>query len=158
MVAAKAELAKRCPIRPECVGHHCSWRKALPFQQFSRQFQRCGFVARCWISISSTSPSLSTARQRYLCRPPNRTTISSRCQHSSGLGRRRMRPLTNIGPNLRTHRRMLALLTSMPRSASKSSTFRKPKVKRAYSQTLRRSRPVETDGPLTRSVVSSLIG
>jgi len=64
-----------------------------------------------------------------MCRPPTRTAISSRCQQSSVLDRRRMRPAAIIGSNLRTHRRMLSWLTSMRRSVSKSSISCELKVR-----------------------------
>src|SRR3954452_19951208 len=32
-----------------------------------------------WTSTSSTSPSASTARHRYICLPPMRTNTSSKC-------------------------------------------------------------------------------
>src|SRR5918997_3246546 len=42
-----------------------------------------------WTSRSSTSPSLSTARHRYMRWPWMETTISSRCYLLIGLGRSR---------------------------------------------------------------------
>ena len=53
-----------------------------------------------------------------------RTTISSRCHSSWGLGRALRRFLAMADPNFKTHRRIDSLLTSSPLSASKSSTSR----------------------------------
>jgi hypothetical protein len=44
MVTGKAEIAERRAIGPQLVGHYRPRRKALPFQEFSQQFQRSGFV------------------------------------------------------------------------------------------------------------------
>src|SRR5215210_7886715 len=45
-----------------------------------RMSLRAAFVSRlAWTSTSRTSPSASTARQRYIFLPPMRTAISSRC-------------------------------------------------------------------------------
>src|SRR5438128_11208726 len=51
---------------------------------------------------SSTSPSASTARHRYILLPPMETNISSRCQVADGLGRIALRRRAIIGPNTAT--------------------------------------------------------
>ena len=53
---------------------------------------------RLWTSMSSTSPSLSTARHRYICRPAIFTNISSRCQTPLDGPRRRRRRLRDQRP------------------------------------------------------------
>src|SRR5882757_1091066 len=52
--------------------------------------------------MSRTSPSWSTARQRYIRWPAIRTTISSRCQRSLGRGRHRRSRRAIVGPNFNT--------------------------------------------------------
>src|SRR6202030_3077825 len=58
--------------------------------------------------MSRTSPSWSTARQRYIRLPAIRTTISSRCQRSLGRGRRRRSRRAIPGPNFSTQRRTVS--------------------------------------------------
>src|SRR5215204_5364342 len=80
--------------------------------------RRAALVSRlAWTSRSSTSPSLSTARHRYIRRPWIETTILSKCQVPVGLGRSRRRLRANMGPTFRTQRRTVSYEVSMPRSA-----------------------------------------
>jgi hypothetical protein len=62
-------------------------------------------VSECWRTesknddVSRTSPSWSTARQRYIRSPAIRTTSSCRCQRLLGRGRRRRSRRAITGPN-----------------------------------------------------------
>src|SRR5436190_7411922 len=62
--------------------------------------------------MSSTSPSLSTARHIQSRLPPIRATISSRCQREVGRGLRFRSSRAKSGPNLRTQRLTAAYKTS----------------------------------------------
>ena len=90
-----------------------------------------------WTRISRTSPFWSIARHRYIQRPPIETYISSRCHCGCARGRPCRNPLAIGGPNLFTPRRTVSYDTSTPRSAMSSSTSRKLRLNRAYSQTVR---------------------
>lgn len=78
--------------------HACERRDCRPVLQT--------FLSRrCRISRSSTSLSSSTAHHRYMCFPPIRTTISSKCHQDVGLPRPWHSRRAQATPNLPTHRR-----------------------------------------------------
>jgi hypothetical protein len=120
----EANFAKRRSVGSEFVGDDYRRNEALTSKQFPQRPQRPGLVALGLDRISRTSPSLSTARHMYICRPAIETIISSSCHRLWGLGRIARKFLAIIGPNLRTHRRIDSLLTISPSSAKRSSTSR----------------------------------
>src|SRR5258708_3201845 len=83
-----------------------------------------GVVGLGWTKDSRIAVWLWRARHMYMRRHAIEKTISSRCHWSCGIGRPRRRLHAISGPNFSTHRRMVSLLISNPRSASKSSTSR----------------------------------
>jgi hypothetical protein len=99
---------------------------------FRSSFSAACLFRRFWTSTSSTSPSSSTARHRYIRRPRIRTTISSKRHRPVGDDRRRRRLAAINGPNFITQQRTASRLASIPRCASSSSTSRMLSVKRKY--------------------------
>ena len=98
--------------------------KPCVFRSFRISFNAAALLRFDWIKKSKTSPSLSTARHRYIRLPRIETNISSRCHRSLGLGLHLRIRWAYRRPNFRTHRRIVSLETSIPRSASSSSTSR----------------------------------
>jgi hypothetical protein len=82
--------------------------------------------------MSSTTPSLSTARHSQRFSPPIFTTISSMIQQPAGRGCRQPRLLAKRGPNLIVHLRTVSPLTSTPHSAKEllkvPDAGRKPEI------------------------------
>ena len=108
MVGAQADLLEGSPVRAQLVGRHPGRSEAVLSEQLTDELPAAALFRRLWIRTSSTSPSSSTARHRYIRLPLIRTTISSRCQRELGLHRscRKFRAIT--GPNLPTQRRIVS--------------------------------------------------
>ena len=81
-----AELARRGAIGRQAVSDDCLRMDALALQRFRRNLNAFRLFRRFCTSISRTSPSSSTARQRYILWPVILTTISPRCQRLVGPG------------------------------------------------------------------------
>jgi hypothetical protein len=113
--AARAFHATPNPPKMDSVSHRRLIQLSFRTSTFEAAVSRLG-----WTSRSSTSPSRSTARHRYMRRSWIETTISSKCQVPDGLGRSRRRLRANMGPSFRTQRRTISWEVSIPRSARSS--------------------------------------
>lgn len=100
------------------------------FRSLRMKRRAAALSRRLWTNTSRTSPSLLTARQRYICRPAIFTNISPRCQLRADGPRQRRKCLAISGPKRATQTRTVAQVTRMPRSASSSSTSRRLRVNR----------------------------
>ena len=117
-------------VRTQSVRNNAFRHAALVLGQFLQQFQSSALLRRCYTRTSRTSPSLSTARHIYIRWPFIRTTISSRCHTGSARPRRRQMLAAMAGPTWLAQHRSVSYVTSIPRSASRSSTSRRLSVKR----------------------------
>ncbi len=126
----------RCRIRRLGKGHLTAARTVRPPGTSSDRATQQTPLA-CWknrrvaalsrrvdANTSMTCPNWSTARYRYTHRPATRTQVSSTCQRSPTRYRPNRAASTNSGAKRRTHRWIVTWSTSMPRSASNSSTSR----------------------------------
>lgn len=110
-------------------------REALLLQEFSQRSPRRSSAA------SALNQEVKHLAFVVDCPPPpvfpatDLMTISSRCQRALARRRLRRRLRAISRPNFRNQRRTVSFDTSMPRTASRSSTSRNDSVNRAQSQT-----------------------
>ena len=88
---AQAQLREGSAVGTELVGRDLGRSEALLLEQLAHELSGRRLVPAALDEDSSTSPSSSTARHRYICCPRCGPTISSRCQRKLGLRRRRRR-------------------------------------------------------------------
>ena len=108
MLGAQADLLERSAIRAQFVGRSPGGGEPCFLSSLQMSLHAAALFRRRWIRTSSTSPSSSTARHRYICRPLIRTTISSKCQRELGFARSCRRFRAIAGPNLPTQRQIVS--------------------------------------------------
>ena len=86
MRAGQLQLPERRAVGAQLVGYQQFRHKPLLSESLPISRNAARLLRRLWTSISRTSPSWSTARQRYIRLPAIRTTISSRCHPISSAG------------------------------------------------------------------------
>src|SRR6202162_5937313 len=80
VLSREPDRAERCRIGSQPIGHTRLGAKPCFLSNFTMSFFAAWAFRLRWTRKSSTSPSLSTARQSQYLPPPIEITISSRCQ------------------------------------------------------------------------------
>jgi len=134
MMSLDPEIAGGGAIGPQVIRDHQIGNEAIFLQKFAHQF----LARQACFRLDWTSRSrLHLLRRRRATDRPcgQRFQIDFvKMQIVSGLGRRWRKSAAIIGPKWFTQRRIVSYETAIPRSANKSSTSRKLKVNRRYSQ------------------------
>ncbi len=106
------------------------WNRVMPHKFIAsrrHKFSRKQYRVTNWAE--------HTARHSQCFLPRFKMTTSSKCHLSPTGGRIWRMGLAHCRPNFTTQNRMVSWLTMIPRSACKSTTSRKLRLKRKYSQT-----------------------
>jgi len=107
----------------------------LPLEQLAKQTLGGPRVAPALHQDVQHHPVLVHGRHNQCFTPAIVSTTSSRCHLSPAAGSLRRTWFANACPNFSAHWRTVSWLTMMPRAASSSSTMRRLRGKRKYSQT-----------------------
>ncbi len=132
---ARSNLALGCAIGSKLVGDKAFRHKTMSFHQSVKQSFGRRLVAATLKNFVKHDPNLINRTPQPEFLPLIFTTTSSKCQISPGVDCRRRKPHAIDGPNFTTHRRIVSYETSIPRSRNISSTSRRLRLKRQYSQT-----------------------